>query len=120
VETPRRLLRHGSCSFSTLYRLISETIPSSRLFLVGALHQPVTQLLSSPDLLCLGTDLPAASPAAPMDTVSGFAKAAISTTNGDIASVDRTERMAKLTKIFVESILDNIHAFPAGKFNSIY
>lgn len=111
AESPRRVLRQGSSAFSTLYKLISETIPSSRLFLVGALHEPVTQFLSSPELHSLGNNLPT-SPTAVADVVGCFA--GNGPTNGDIASLDRTEKMAKLTKLFVESILDNIHAFPTG------
>jgi len=38
-------------------------------------------------------------------------------TNKDIALLDRTEKMAKLTQLFLESILDNIHAFPTGMLN---
>jgi len=94
-----------------LYKLISETIPSSRLFLVGALHEPVTQFLSSPELHSLGASLPT-SPTTLSDVVTCFGGNI--PTNGDIASIDRTEKMAKLTKLFVDSILDNIHAFPAG------
>lgn len=109
VDSPRRVLRQGSSAFSTLYKLISETIPSSRLFLVGALHHPVTQFLSSSELLCLGNVLPTDRDRDDMPMLrNGDA------TNRDIASLDRTEKMAKLTKLFVESILDNIHAFPTG------
>jgi hypothetical protein len=72
----------------------------------------VTQFLSSPELHSLGRNQPT-SPTANSDVVDCFATNGPS--NGDIASLDRTEKMAKLTKLFVESILDNIHAFPTGK-----
>ncbi|CAL8143674.1 unnamed protein product [Orchesella dallaii] len=111
AESPRRVLRQGSCAFSFLYRLISETTPSSRLFLVGALHQPVTELLSSPNLLCLGTNIPATSPTASMDTTGCLPN---NSQNKDILSLDRTEKMAELTKMFIDSILDNINSFPPG------
>lgn len=111
VDSPRRVLRQGSSAFSTLYKLISETIPSSRLFLVGALHHPVTQFLSSSELHLLGSTLPI-TPTSNQDIIASLRNG--DGVNGDIASLDRTEKMANLTKLFVESILDNIHAFPSG------
>ena len=117
AESPRKILRQGSIAFSTLYRLISETIPSSRLFLIGALQQPVTLLLSSQELLCLGSNVPPTSPLSVLDAASAFANA---TVNGDIASLDRTEKIARLTKLFIESILDHIHAFPRGKVSPLF
>lgn len=42
---PRRLLRKGSCAFSTVFKLLNEGHFSSRLFLTAALHKPVMQLL---------------------------------------------------------------------------
>ncbi len=113
VDSPRRVLRQGSSAFSTLYKLISETIPSSRLFLVGALHHSVTEFLSSPELHSLGQTLPI-TPTSNQDI--GVSLRNGDGIRGDIASLDRTEKMAKLTKLFVESILDNIHAFPTGNF----
>ena len=112
AESPRKILRQGSIAFSTLYRLISETIPSSRLFLIGALHQPVTLLLASQELLCLGTNVPPTSPLSVIEATTQFSNA--TALCKDIASLDRTEKIAKLTKLFIESILDHIHAFPKG------
>jgi hypothetical protein len=71
----------------------------------------VTQLLSSPELLCLGTNI---SPTTPL-SIEVTASFSNTSANKDIASLDRTEKMAQLTKLFIASILDHIHAFPTGK-----
>jgi len=44
-DDPRRLLRKGSCAFSTIFKLLNEGHFSARLFLTAALHKPVMQLL---------------------------------------------------------------------------
>jgi len=44
-DDPRRLLRRGSCAFSTVFKLLSEGTFVARLFLTAALYQPVMQLL---------------------------------------------------------------------------
>jgi len=44
-DDPRRLLRHSSCAFSTVFKLFTEGTFAARLFLTAALYQPVMQLL---------------------------------------------------------------------------
>lgn len=44
-DDPRRLLRRGSCAFSTIFKLFNEGTFVARLFLTAALYQPVMQLL---------------------------------------------------------------------------
>jgi len=44
-DDPHRLLRRGSCAFSTIFKLFNEGIFAARLFLTAALYQPVMQLL---------------------------------------------------------------------------
>jgi len=44
-DDPHRLLRRGSCAFSTIFKLFNEGTFAARLFLTAALYQPVMQLL---------------------------------------------------------------------------
>lgn len=44
-ETPRRMLRVGSCAFSRLYHCLHERIYSAKLFLTAALHEPIMKVL---------------------------------------------------------------------------
>ncbi|XP_015222218.1 GTPase-activating protein and VPS9 domain-containing protein 1 isoform X2 [Lepisosteus oculatus] len=44
-DNPRRLLRRGTCVFSTLFKLFSEGLYSAKLFLTATLHEPIMQLL---------------------------------------------------------------------------
>ena len=44
-DNPRRLLRKGSCAFSTVFKLLHENMFSAKLFLTAALHKPIMQLL---------------------------------------------------------------------------
>uniref|UniRef100_A0A8C4QYH3 GTPase activating protein and VPS9 domains 1 n=1 Tax=Eptatretus burgeri TaxID=7764 RepID=A0A8C4QYH3_EPTBU len=54
-DSPRRLLRRGNCSFSLLYRLLSEGLAAAKLFLTAALREPILRLLVE-DLDRLETD----------------------------------------------------------------
>ncbi|VDN19099.1 unnamed protein product [Gongylonema pulchrum] len=47
---PRLVLRRGNASFCQLYRLFSEGMYSSKIFLTAALHDPVMFVLSQDDL----------------------------------------------------------------------
>ena len=44
-KNPRQLLRKGSCAFSVLFKLYTESMFSAKLFLTAALHKPIMQLL---------------------------------------------------------------------------
>ncbi|GIY73054.1 GTPase-activating protein and VPS9 domain-containing protein 1, partial [Caerostris extrusa] len=49
-DNPRRLLRHGSCAFSRVYKIFSECLFSAKIFLTAALHEPIMHLLMADDL----------------------------------------------------------------------
>ena len=44
-DDPRRLLRKGSCAFSTVFKLLNEGVFSAKLFLTAGLHLPIMRLL---------------------------------------------------------------------------
>ena len=49
AANPRKLLRHGTSSFSRMYKLFSDQLFSSRLFLTSALYEPILSLLTDDD-----------------------------------------------------------------------
>jgi len=50
AANPRKLLRHGTSSFSRLYRSFSDQLFSSRLFLTSALYEPILSLLTEDEI----------------------------------------------------------------------
>lgn len=44
-DSPRRMLRNGSCSFTRLYSRLHESLFSAKLFLTAALHEPIMKAL---------------------------------------------------------------------------
>lgn len=48
-ENPRKLLQQGNCTFTTLYRLFHDGLPSARLFLVACLKNPIVNLIATID-----------------------------------------------------------------------
>jgi len=50
AANPRKLLRHGNCSLSRLYKAFSEQLFSSKLFLTSALYEPILQLLTDDEI----------------------------------------------------------------------
>lgn len=45
-----RLLRHGSCAFSRLYKSFTEGLFSAKVFLTAALHDPILFLLMEDEM----------------------------------------------------------------------
>lgn len=50
AANPRKLLRHGNCSLSRLYKAFSEQLFSSKLFLTSALYEPILGLLTDDEM----------------------------------------------------------------------
>ncbi|CAM9590625.1 unnamed protein product [Lampetra fluviatilis] len=44
-DSPRRLLRRATCSFSLLFRLLSDGLAAAKIFLTAALREPILRLL---------------------------------------------------------------------------
>ncbi|XP_072016055.1 GTPase-activating protein and VPS9 domain-containing protein 1-like isoform X2 [Amphiura filiformis] len=54
-DDPRRLLRKGRCAFSQAFKLFTENLFASRLYLTAALHEPIMGVLME-DEKCLETN----------------------------------------------------------------
>ena len=50
APNPRKMLRHGNCSLSRLYKAFSEQLFSSKVFLTSALYEPILQLLTDDEI----------------------------------------------------------------------
>ncbi|KAK4303813.1 hypothetical protein Pmani_024199 [Petrolisthes manimaculis] len=113
-ETPRRLLRHGSCAFSQIYRAYVDSLPQAKVFLTAALHQPIMQLLME-DELFLDIDPSKAAVRFPAEErLRRFGKEGTPEYNAALAKY-RAWTIAKLVKIterFIESIKDAMNCFP--------
>lgn len=54
-DDPRRLLRRGRCAFSQAFKLFTESLFASRLYLTAALYEPIMSVLMD-DERCLETN----------------------------------------------------------------
>ncbi|CAH1271670.1 GAPVD1 [Branchiostoma lanceolatum] len=111
---PRRLLRRGSCAFSTVFKLFSESVYTAKLFLTAALHEPIMSCLAEDDYF-LETNVDAA--------LERFAPAEIKRRFGDRGTPqfkqklqDHMEQLSSqlvsLCNKFITSIKANMYCFP--------
>ncbi|XP_063878825.1 GTPase-activating protein and VPS9 domain-containing protein 1-like isoform X2 [Scylla paramamosain] len=113
-ETPRRLLRHGSCAFSQIYRAYVDSLPQAKVFLTAALHQPIMQLLMEDELFLDIDPSKAAVRFLPEERTRRFGKEGTPEYNAALAKY-RTWTITKLVKIterFIESIKEAMNCFP--------
>ncbi|XP_067131545.1 GTPase-activating protein and VPS9 domain-containing protein 1 isoform X3 [Centruroides vittatus] len=113
-ENPRRLLRHGSCAFGRVYKTFSESLFSAKLFLTGALHEPIMHLLMEDDLFLDIDPDKAVVRFPPQERLRHFGKEG---TQEYLANLQRyrswtIDKLVKLTKNFIEGIQNNMYCFP--------
>ena len=122
AANPRKLLKHGTSSFSRLYKLFSDQLFSSRLFLTSALYDPILSLLTEDEIFldidptkALMTRFP------PQERLRRF---------GVEGSEEYTAAVARHRKViiaklaghankFVMGIKDNLHSLPSFLSNLI-
>lgn len=113
-ENPRRLLRHGSCAFSRVYKTFSESLFSAKLFLTGALHEPIMHVLMEDDLFLDIDPDKAVVRFPPQERLRHFGKEG---TQEYLTNLQRyrswtISKLVKLTKNFIEGIQNNMYCFP--------
>ncbi|XP_071038860.1 GTPase-activating protein and VPS9 domain-containing protein 1 [Parasteatoda tepidariorum] len=113
-DNPRRLLRHGSCAFSRVYKIFSECLFSAKIFLTAALHEPIMHLLMADDLFLDIDPSKAAVRFHPQERLRHFGKEG---TPEYAASLQRYRNwtISKLVSIanrFIEEIRNNLYCFP--------
>ncbi|KAI1290103.1 GTPase-activating protein and VPS9 domain-containing protein 1 [Halotydeus destructor] len=113
-ENPRRVLRHGTCAFSRIYKMFSEGMSSAKMFLISVLHDPVISVLAEDDLY-LDTDVQRAVFRFPADErLRHFGPEG---SEGYAEKVEKyrllaVEQLSSLVLKFVESIKNNFFCFP--------
>eukprot|EP00058_Branchiostoma_floridae_P023974 XP_002609464.1 hypothetical protein BRAFLDRAFT_127014 [Branchiostoma floridae] len=111
---PRRLLRRGSCAFSTVFKLFSESVYTAKLFLTAALHEPIMSCLAEDDYF-LETNVDAA--------LERFSPSEMKRRFGDRGTPqfkqklqDHMEQLSSqlvnLCNKFISSIKANMYCFP--------
>ena len=121
ASNPRKLLRHGTSSFSRMYKLFSDQLFSSRLFLTSALYEPILCLLTDDEIFLDIDPAKAAIRFPPQERQRRFGVEGTEEYNANLAS-HRQSIIAKLAahaQQFVLSIRDNLHALPSFLTNLI-
>ncbi|XP_051165679.1 GTPase-activating protein and VPS9 domain-containing protein 1 isoform X2 [Leptopilina boulardi] len=117
-DNPRRLLRHGTCAFSSFYSVFHESLFSSKFFLTAALHNPIMQLLME-DEMSLDIDPDKASIClTAAERLKKFGK------EGTVEYQTKLQRyrlwtinsLVRITQRFILSIRENMHCFPTSIF----
>ncbi|XP_033227479.1 GTPase-activating protein and VPS9 domain-containing protein 1 isoform X2 [Belonocnema kinseyi] len=117
-DNPRRLLRHGTCAFSSFYSVFHESLFSSKLFLTAALHGPIMQLLME-DETFLDID-PDKAPIRflPAERLKKFGKEGTPEYQAKLQRyrVWTVNSLVRITQRFIVSIRENMHCFPTSIF----
>lgn len=113
-DNPRRLLRHGSCAFSRVYKIFNECLFSAKLFLTAALHEPIMHLLMEDDLFLDIDPSKAAVRFHPQERLRHFGKEG---TQEYTANLQRyrnwtINKLVNITTRFIEGIRNNLYCFP--------
>ncbi|KFM80019.1 GTPase-activating protein and VPS9 domain-containing protein 1, partial [Stegodyphus mimosarum] len=113
-DNPRRLLRHGSCAFSRVYKIFNECLFSAKIFLTAALHEPIMHLLMADDLFLDIDPSKAAVRFHPQERLRHFGKEG---TPEYAASLQRyrnwtISKLVNITNRFIEEIRNNLYCFP--------
>ncbi|GIY04819.1 GTPase-activating protein and VPS9 domain-containing protein 1 [Caerostris darwini] len=113
-DNPRRLLRHGSCAFSRVYKIFSECLFSAKIFLTAALHEPIMHLLMADDLFLDIDPSKAAVRFHPQERLRHFGKEG---TPEYAASLQQyrnwtIKKLVNITNRFIEEIRNNLYCFP--------
>ena len=118
---PRKLLRHGTSSFSRLYKLFSDQLFSSRLFLTSALYDPILSLLTDDEKFLDIDPAKAVIRFPPQERVRRFGVEGTEEYRAAVAS-HRKVIIAQLvghTQQFVMGIKNNLHSLPSFLSNLI-
>ena len=121
AANPRKLLRHGTSSFSRLYKLFSEQLFSSRIFLTSALYEPILSLLTDDETFLDIDPAKAVYRFPPQERLRRFGVEGTEEYSAALA----THRQAIIAKLaghaqrFVIGIRDNLHSLPSFLSNLI-
>ena len=115
TANPRKLLRHGTSSFSRLYKSFSDQLFSARLFLTSALYEPILCLLTDDEIFLDIDPAKAVIRFPPQERLRRFGAEGTEEYRVNLAA-HRKQIIAKLVghaRRFVSGIRANIHCLPA-------
>lgn len=110
-DNPRRLLRHGTCAFGRVYKVFNEGLFSAKLFLTGALHDAIMNLLME-DELFLDID--------PSKAVVRFPLHERQRRFGKEGTVQYTSNLQKYRNWTINKLVNLANKFIAGIRNNLY
>ncbi|KAK6641198.1 hypothetical protein RUM44_012907 [Polyplax serrata] len=113
-DNPRRMLRHGSCSFARFYSLFHENLNSAKLFLTATLHYPIMKLLME-DETFLDIDPDKAVIRFPVEErLKKFGVEGTPEYNEKLQKHRECiiKKLLNLTNNFIYSLRENLHCFP--------
>jgi len=114
AANPRKLLRHGTSSFSRLYKSFSDQLFSSRLFLTSALYDPILCLLTDDEIFLDIDPAKAVIRFPPQERVRRFGVEGSDSYAAALAKHRETiiAKLAGHANRFVMGIKDNFHCLP--------
>ena len=110
-----RLLRHGSCAFSRLYKAFTEGLFSAKVFLTAALHDPILYLLMEDEMYLDLDPVKAINRYPHFEREKRFGKEGTPEYNQALQKyrVVVVDRLANLTQRFVSGLAASVACFPS-------
>ncbi|RWS15868.1 GTPase-activating protein and VPS9 domain-containing protein 1-like protein [Dinothrombium tinctorium] len=113
-DNPRRLLRQGVSAFSKFYKLFSECLTSSKLFLTVSLREAVINLLIEDDLFLDIDPQRAAQRFSREERIRHFGQEKSPSYDDNLSQYKSwiISKLSSLVMKFIDGIQSNIHCFP--------
>lgn len=113
-DNPRRLLRHGTCAFSRIYKIFSEGLLDAKSFLTSALHNAIMQLLTEDDLFLDIDPSKAVVRFAPQERLRHFGQEGTASYSANLQKyrIWTINRLSACTLKFIEGIQESMYCFP--------
>jgi len=113
--TPCRLLRHGSCAFSRMYKAFTEGLFSAKVFLTAALHDPILFLLMEDEMYLDVDPIRAMNRYPPYEREKRFGKEGTPHYDAAVQKYRTVviDRLVNLTQRFISGLAASVTCFPS-------
>lgn len=117
-----RLLRHGSCAFSRLYKAFTEGLFSAKVFLTAALHDPILFLLMEDEMYLDVDPVRAINRYPSYEREKRFGREGTAEFDAAIQKYRTTviDRLVNLTQRFISGLSASVACFPSRYFQILY
>ena len=121
AANPRKLLRHGTSSFSRMYKLFSDQLFSSRLFLTSAFYEPILSILTDDEIFLDIDPAKALIRFPPQEQIRRFGVEGTEEYRIAVANHRKAiiSKLADHAQQFVMGIKNNLHSLPLFLSNLI-